>query len=84
MAKRRESRGAVPGLQSVATAIGTPCLGFHLMGPAKVTWCQKIAQPSEGARSEVYRYDAGWSVARWERLRNTTNFVEFKATIRPT
>ncbi len=89
IASKADSWDAAPGdarmvMKSRNPAIGTPCLGFHLMGPAKVTWCQKIAQPSEGARSEVYRYDAGWSVARWERLRNTTNFVEFKATIRPT
>ena len=89
IASKADSWDAAPGdarmvMKSRNPIIGTPCLGFHLLGPAKVTWCQKIAQPSVGARSEVYRYDAGWSVARWERLRNTTNFVEFKATIRPT
>ena len=70
-------------MKSRNPAIGTPCLGFHLMGPAKLTWCAKIAQPSPGTRSEVYQYDAGWSMPRWERLPNSTNFVEFKATIRP-
>ena len=63
--------------------IGTPCLGFHLQGPAKLLWCVKISEPAAGATSAVQRYDAGWSTVSWQRLPNTTNFIEYTATVRP-
>ncbi|MFM8829291.1 MAG: hypothetical protein ACKOGE_08475, partial [Actinomycetota bacterium] len=58
IASKADSWEAAPGnarmvMKSRNPAIGTPCLGFHLMGPAKVTWCAKISEPSAGTRSEV-------------------------------
>ena len=62
--------------------VGRPFLGFDIWWgiESSAVW---MSQPAAGVAPAVHTYDAGWSVVRFQRDRDTTHFVEFAARISP-
>ena len=62
--------------------VGRPFLGFDIWWgiESSAVW---MSQPAKGATPAVHTYDAGWSVVRFQRDRDTTHFIEFAARITP-
>lgn len=60
--------------------VGYPCMGLARAISKKT--CVQLAQPGSGARRTV-RVMADWAEVTYTREANSTDFVEFRARIRP-